>query len=235
MNDYKKVFRSRLLEKWIDELIEQEQTYYLERYIEYIELKELSRKVRKETKELLTLLRHKYDDEKFTQELSRKINEEAWQQLSDLGYVYDKQHFINHGTNFTAFKVEYKGEMVMSTEKLYLKGNHNGYTTTYSIYENYFFKHYSSQSLYSLISKSSTNEDGLMKLAEKNVRAYVKQLIIKIEARFGKILTVTDSYLSNIEHIVFNCEEASCYLERITAGGYNIQRLHNRIIIKKLK
>ena len=65
---------------------------------------------------------------------------------------------------------------------------------------------------------------------EKDVRNHFNTLQAKVEKKIGKILEIESLGGSDYRFIG---EEGNCSVEVILAGGYNIQRLHTRWIIKK--
>lgn len=69
-------------------------------------------------------------------------------------------------------------------------------------------------------------------LAKKEIETHFKQLQNKVEKVIGKIEEIKP-YGNNGYNYIFKGTESSCTIEVILAGGYNIQRLHTRWIIKK--
>jgi len=65
---------------------------------------------------------------------------------------------------------------------------------------------------------------------EKDVIDHYKTLQAKVEKKIGKIIKV--EHLGGYDYR-FIGENGNCGVEVILAGGYNIQRLHTRWIIKK--
>ena len=217
--------RTKLLQTWIEELKEESKNYYREKLNEYNELKKISHaasdlyyKFKKENYD-------KYGNDKDT---ITKVYEATWQQLEDAGYHFDKEHFINRFNNGTHYTVEFKGKTLHSYFQGYdRRGNRY---ITYGIVQ-YYYLNFETKALYNLFD----NDKDIDTFVEKNVEAYVQKILDKIKVKYGETLTVTDSVISNVASVIFNCEKGDCYLERIFAGGYNIQVLHNRILLKELK
>ena len=67
--------------------------------------------------------------------------------------------------------------------------------------------------------------------AQGEMEAYKQQIEAKVQKYVGNI---TEWELGNMEYIVHGTE-GKAKVEAIYAGGYNIQRLHVRVIVKKLK
>lgn len=77
-----------------------------------------------------------------------------------------------------------------------------------------------------------TNVSKFIELAKKEIDSHFKQLQNKVEKVIGKIEEIKP-YGNNGYNYIFKGTESSCTIEVILAGGYNIQRLHTRWIIKK--
>lgn len=229
-------FESRLLETWIEELIKEEQDYYTKAYEDYKNLNELRKSVTDAY----------YDAEKLfwraESDLARKEGrkpdfekylEQVWEHLDSLGYHYEKEHFIKTSNNGTTYTINYNGIDIKNHDSAWVTFNKKLYT--YNIIQSYFFKVYNMSVYRTMESCLQTANflEHLFLVIEKNINNYVNALVKKIESKYGKIKTVRDSYMSNVNRVMFECENGYCYLERILAGGYNIQRLHNRLLLKK--
>lgn len=67
---------------------------------------------------------------------------------------------------------------------------------------------------------------------EKEIRRHYKNLQEKVEKKIGTIVNIEKTG-SNGFNYYMQGELGNCFVEVILAGGYNIQRLHTRWIIKK--
>lgn len=65
---------------------------------------------------------------------------------------------------------------------------------------------------------------------KKDIENHYKKLQAKVEKKIGKILEISET--TNGYNYRMKGENGSCEVEVILAGGYNIQRLHTRWIIK---
>lgn len=75
------------------------------------------------------------------------------------------------------------------------------------------------------------NTDRLKEKAIKLIDKHFITLQNKVEKKIGKIIKIKHIYGDDY---LFQGEEANCKVEVITAGGYNIQRLHTRWIVKDI-
>lgn len=215
---------SKLLETWIEELKEEQKNYYNEKKAIYKELRDLARWVYKTTEEVLE--KHRVYNGSREQWIASYVK--AVEELETLGIKYDKEHFVRTAKNGTSYTIDYKGMTLSSVETFVTRTGRT--KRTYNIASNYFLKK-ETETLYDIFESGKDTD----KLAEKEIDNYVASLIKKVESRYGEIKDVTDYKYSNVARVIFNCENGSCYLEMITAGGYNIQRLHNRLLIKDVK
>lgn len=82
-----------------------------------------------------------------------------------------------------------------------------------------------------------TNPENLVKILDREVEAKRKNLVSKIEKAVG-IVTDADHLVlgkdGNINGKVTG-EKGSVWVETIGAGGYNIQKYHYRVLVKKAK
>ena len=77
-----------------------------------------------------------------------------------------------------------------------------------------------------------TNVLKFIELAKKEIDTHFKQLQLKVEKTIG-IIQEIKPYGNNGYNYIFKGTEGFCTIEVVLAGGYNIQRLHTRWIIKK--
>ena len=84
---------------------------------------------------------------------------------------------------------------------------------------------------YFTFENNTTLEEEIEKIAQKETDNYKKQIEKKVKKHVGNII---EWELGNMEYIVHGTE-GKAKVEAIYAGGYNIQRLHVRVIVKKLK
>ena len=82
-----------------------------------------------------------------------------------------------------------------------------------------------------LTREETTIEHEIEKIAQKEMEAYKQKIEAKVKKHVGNII---EWELGNMEYIVHG-DEGRAKVEAIYAGGYNIQRLHVRVIVKKLK
>ena len=78
---------------------------------------------------------------------------------------------------------------------------------------------------------NTTIEQEIEAAAQGEMEAYKQQIESKVQKYVGNII---EWELGNMEYIVHG-EQGKAKVEAIYAGGYNIQRLHVRVIVKKLK
>lgn len=76
------------------------------------------------------------------------------------------------------------------------------------------------------------NKLDFKELAIKEINRHFKQLQQKVEKQIGKIIKIKPISDNGYDY-KFIGENGHCIIEVILAGGYNIQRLHTRWIIKK--
>lgn len=215
---------SRTLDQWSKELKEELKEFYNGKIKLQKELYQLTRDINNYVDEVMNSFYRELGYDKIAyREAVTYINEN-----NELGLKMDVEHFVEKKNNGTPYQVEFRGKTLHSkwngrTEDTYkiLK--------TWSITE-YYFHNYESKALFNVINRSSFDVE---KTVNKEIDKYIASLIARIEQGYGKILKVTDSNRSNVENVLFECEEGTVYLEKILAGGYNIQRLHNRILIKR--
>lgn len=67
---------------------------------------------------------------------------------------------------------------------------------------------------------------------EKDIRKHYASLQSKVEKKIGKIINIEKTGTNGYNYYMQG-ELSNCFVEVILAGGYNIQRLHTRWIIKK--
>jgi formyltetrahydrofolate synthetase len=67
---------------------------------------------------------------------------------------------------------------------------------------------------------------------EKDIRKHYQSLQSKVEKKIGKIINIEKTGNNGFNYYMQG-EISNCFVEVILAGGYNIQRLHTRWIIKK--
>lgn len=75
-----------------------------------------------------------------------------------------------------------------------------------------------------------SDEERIINCIKVAVDEHFKMLQAKVEKKIGKIINITNV---NGNTYWFKGELDECYTEVILAGGYNIQRLHTRWLIKK--
>ena len=90
----------------------------------------------------------------------------------------------------------------------------------------YYYK-CANQRLYTL---STLKEETKLQLITNGVESHFKELQNKVELTIGKIVKI-----GNITNNLYSFigENGECKIEVILAGGYNIQKLHTRWLIKK--
>lgn len=224
-----KNIESKTLENWIIELTEERKNYYLEKKKVYRELVELSRLIYKTTYDIEREVYRELGDKLGWSDKLREIMVDRINDNSD-GVVFDREHYIKNKGNGPLYTVEFNGKTLYNVHRRGWTEDMRKSFTSWSIAE-YYFYNYESKALYSLLE----SRKDLAKEANKEVDRYVKTLLDRIETRYGKVLNVKDTNLSNVETVSFECENGDVYLEKILAGGYNIQRLHNRILLKEVK
>lgn len=215
---------SRTLNEWKEELVEERIEYYNEK-------KDLLDRIKLAGREVYNLERSfsnklYKDNEGFADDHYEKL----WQALNDNEVYYDKEHFVRTRKNGTTFHIMFEGKKLYN----YYKGNiinTDKYIMTYSL-EEYYFLNYESKSLYNFLNKNNLD---IRKESIKEVEKYIDKLLSRIVTTYGEVINVSDSYRGSIASVEFECEKGNCYLERILAGGYNIQKLHNRILVKEIK
>lgn len=79
--------------------------------------------------------------------------------------------------------------------------------------------------------KTNYGEVGAREKVKKSVIDHYKNLQSKVEKKIGKILEITPTGNNGYDYFMKG-ENGNCEVEVILAGGYNIQRLHTRWIIK---
>lgn len=216
--------QSKLLQTWIDELKVERKGYYQSKLAVYKTLRELQYKVYDDTAAIIKRISNEqraihgwdYDIE--------VIYTKAVDELIAAGINYDREHFIRTHNNGTHYHVLFQGEVLYSNYEFERRD------FSYNIV-NYYFRLHETKGLYEKLNAGKNLDE----LAEKEIESYVKSLLSRVEKKYGKVVTVKDKFYGVLGHVVFKCENGSCYLERILAGGYNIQVLHNRILIKEVK
>lgn len=76
------------------------------------------------------------------------------------------------------------------------------------------------------------NKDEFEKLAQKEVESHFKKLQSKVEKYIGNIQKINPTGNNGYDY-EFIGDKGQCEVQVILAGGYNVQRLHTRWIIKK--
>lgn len=93
-----------------------------------------------------------------------------------------------------------------------------------------YFK-YSNTYFYNLTYHDDQSEEFIKKVIQISVDQHFNKLQNKVEKEIGTILTIQSSG----NYYKFTGEKGSCDIDVILAGGYNIQKLHTRWLIKKHK
>lgn len=222
------MIKSKLLQDWVEELTAERKKFYRNKKDIYEELTGIRNWVNEETRKAISKSR-----EALVKNIEDYVPAEetymlAWQNLEAIGIHYEKEHFVETRNNGTTYSIIYMGQTVSS--KMVFKTEQGVIRRTYNIMSSYFLMNESKTLLEIIESK-----DNLDELAEVEIKRYVESLLSRIESKYGKVISVKDSMISNVARVYFECEKGKCYLERILAGGYNIQVLHNRILLKPLK
>lgn len=76
------------------------------------------------------------------------------------------------------------------------------------------------------------NKEQFIELSKKEIDSHFKKLQQKVEKVIGNIVKIEPTGENGYDYI-FKGTDGNCEIEVILAGGYNIQRLHTRWIIKK--
>lgn len=76
----------------------------------------------------------------------------------------------------------------------------------------------------------SVSKEYRLNRVTKEVEKHIARLQDKVQKVIGKITDI--NYIGGMDYL-FQGENGSCAVEVIVAGGYNIQRVHTRWIIKK--
>ena len=77
------------------------------------------------------------------------------------------------------------------------------------------------------------SDEYLYKKNEDTATVYVKDLIHRIKDRVGEITNLQNVHFSGkAPNGIVEGTLGTCRLETILAGGYNIQRLHYRVLVK---
>lgn len=102
---------------------------------------------------------------------------------------------------------------------------------SYSMYKRWCSKHTKSD-LY-IIERGYTDKE-LEKIIDKEVESRKKNLIARVEKKAGKIIDANGLYIGANGEIngYIKGDKTTVYVETIFAGGYNIQCLHYRVLIK---
>lgn len=156
----------------------------------------------------------KYTELEKAQEDKR---EELRQAIKDYTTQYNQQPERDN-TVRTRYYIHYKDPRIENINEEYIKadGTLRDYRT-----RNAFFYQYG---------KNSNCEE----IFKKNIDKHFEQLQNKVESKIGEIVTITPTGNNGYDYY-FEGTKGNCNVEVILAGGYNIQRLHTRWIIKNLQ
>lgn len=124
-------------------------------------------------------------------------------------------------SNYKRFVVEYNDQI----NDFKSKDNYI-YSDEYKNYKNSLSGNY----YYKLMNNCRNNISLINDIITKDIISHYKLLQSKVESKVGKILNLKS--LGGLNYEVTG-ENDKCTLEVIVAGGYNIQRVHTRWIIKK--
>ena len=93
------------------------------------------------------------------------------------------------------------------------------------------------RNLVSFRSETSTNEKELEKMLAREVENKYDDMVYRISKVTGEIKDCEKLYIGSNGSIngFVKGEKAAAKVETITAGGYNIQCLHYRVLVKKIK
>ena len=94
-----------------------------------------------------------------------------------------------------------------------------------------------SKSMYSFMTEHSTLEwfqKNLNVLLQNELEKKKENLIKRVEAKGGKIIDSVELYLGKDNSLngYIQCENKKVKVETVFAGGYNIQCLHYRVLVK---
>jgi len=98
-------------------------------------------------------------------------------------------------------------------------------------FNHYKYFKYSNTYFYGLTYHGNQEEEYIKKCIKVSVDQHFNKLQNKVEKEIGKILTIQSSG----NYYKFTGELGSCDIDVILAGGYNIQKLHTRWLIKRHK
>lgn len=167
-----------------------------------------------------------------------------WKEKELEGYKKAREYYFKHSEELQ--------QLSEQTKKDYLKGieeyknkygkdpvKHKTYRIIYedkeldtlyskkeSIYHEYINFTYNENTFYHLYGRSEDFEDRCKQQIDK----HFEKLQAKVEKKIGSIKEINDL---GGENFLFIGTEGQCKVEVIWAGGYNIQRLHTRWIVKK--
>lgn len=134
---------------------------------------------------------------------------------------------------YKAIREDYK-EKYAKREELFPEVTINGYTvSTYAQFIEYMQKKYSRSSLVVALEKW----DNVDSIVEKEALAKEKAFITKVTKVVGEITDIKALGIGvngELNGIVVG-DKAKAEVETVFAGGYNVQRLHYRVLVKKMK
>lgn len=153
-------------------------------------------------------------------------------------------YYRNIKTKYLAMEEEHEREIAplrsdikLYHERILMGGKHNN--TTHTFLSDYFGKDYAFQRIFTSNAnrmKPSEFDAWIRSIYEKEAQQKKAALLLKIQKIVGTI-TKVDLFLGvdgNLNGFITGTE-GKCSVEAIYAGGYNIQRLHFRTLIKAVK
>lgn len=105
--------------------------------------------------------------------------------------------------------------------------------TAYAQWKDYVNKKYGATTIDIITNKM----ENLNNIIEKDIESKRKSFINRIEKVTGNIKDCSNLYMAQNGEINGKVigDKATAIIETITAGGYNIQKLHYRVLVKKIK